>query len=320
MVAEITGLDYLKLTKGQRFSYKMKRFFSSIPNWFKNTGIKIGKFFKNLGIKIFNWFKDLVITFKDGDWKTRVSYLIMGFGNITRGQVLRGVLFLVFEIAFILYMIFLGGYNLSKLGSLGMYYEATVTNPDGSVTYGVNSFNVLLYGVLTIFFIIALVYTWNLNIKQNRINEQIIKDEKALATSKDDLRAVVDKDFHRTLLALPTLGIVIFTLLPIFFMILVAFTSYDKNHMPPMNLFGWVGFENFAQLFTWSAGGNNFAMTFGEILLWTLVWSFFATFTNYFLGMLVAMLISASVFVILGVFFDFSMPVGYPASSMTNCS
>ena len=292
MVAEITGLDYLKLTKGQRFSYKMKRFFSSIPNWFKNTGIKIGKFFKNLGIKIFNWFKDLVITFKDGDWKTRVSYLIMGFGNITRGQVLRGVLFLVFEIAFILYMIFLGGYNLSKLGSLGMYYEATVTNPDGSVTYGVNSFNVLLYGVLTIFFIIALVYTWNLNIKQNRINEQILKDEKALATSKDDLRAVVDKDFHRTLLALPTLGIVIFTLLPIFFMILVAFTSYDKNHMPPMNLFGWVGFENFAQLFTWSAGGNNFAMTFGEILLWTLVWSFFATFTNYFLGMLVAMLIN----------------------------
>lgn len=292
MTQEITGLDYLKLTKAQRFSYKLKRFFSRIPLFFKNLGIKIGRFFKRLGLATYNWFKTLILTFIHGDWKTKTSYFIMGFGSIARGQVLRGILFLAMEVVFIVYMIVWGGYYLSKLGSLGMYYEATVTNPDGSVVYGVNSFNVLLYGVLTIFFIIALIYTWNLNIKQNRINEQIIRDEKKIASTKDDLRAIVDKDFHKTLLALPTLGIVIFTLLPIFFMILVAFTSYDKNHMPPMNLFGWVGFENFGQLFTWTSGGNNFAMTFGQILLWTLVWSFFATFTNYFLGMLVAMLIN----------------------------
>lgn len=292
MVKEITGLDYLKLTKGQRFVYKIKRFFASIPAFFKKIGIKIGLFFKNLGIGIFNWFKTLIFTFINGDWKTKVSYFIMGFGSIARGQILRGILFFLMEAVFIVYMIMWGGYYLSKLGSLGMYYEASTTNPDGSVTYGVNSFNVLLYGVLTIFFIIALIYTWNLNIKQNRINEQIIKEKKHVASTKDDLRAIVDKDFHKTLLALPTIGMTIFTVLPIFFMILVAFTSYDKNHMPPMNLFGWVGWDNFSQLFSWSAGGNTFSMTFGQILLWTLVWAFFATFTNYFLGMLVAMLIN----------------------------
>jgi len=292
MIAEITGLDYLKLTKRERFSYKFKRFFQSIPLWFKKTGIKIVRFFKNLGLGIAHFFVNLVETFKNGDWKTRVSYLVMGFGNITRGQIFRGILFFAFEVIFILYMIFYGGYYLSKLPSLGMYYEQTVKNPDGSITYGVDSFNVLLYGVLTIFFIIAFIYTWNLNIKQNRINEQIIRDSKKLKSGKDDLRALVDKDFHKTLLALPTIGIIIFTMLPIFFMILVAFTSYDKNHMPPMNLFGWVGFDNFSKLFTWSAGRNTFSATFGQILLWTLVWAFFATFTNYFLGMLVAMLIN----------------------------
>ncbi len=36
----------------------------------------------------------------------------------------------------------------------------------------------------------------------------------------------------------------------------------------------------------------NYSATFGEILLWTLIWAFFATFTNYFLGMFVAMMIN----------------------------
>ena len=36
----------------------------------------------------------------------------------------------------------------------------------------------------------------------------------------------------------------------------------------------------------------NLSYTFGEILSWTLMWAFFATFTNYFLGMLVAILIN----------------------------
>ena len=290
-MTEITGLDYLKLTKGQRFKYKVKMFFSKIPLFFKNLGIKI----KNIAVKFakgfVNYFKTLWLTFKNGSYKTRVSFLVMGFGSFAHRQIMRGILFLGFEIAFILYMIFYGGYYLGKLNSLGYYYEATQTI-NGEVVYGVNSFDVLLFGIMTIFFIIAFLWTWNLNIKQNRINEQIEKEEKHIATAKDDLRAILDKDFHKTLLSLPSIGIIIFTLLPIFFMILVAFTSYDKNHMPPNNLFGWVGTDNFKQLFTWSAGNNNFSATFGAILIWTLVWAFFATFSNYFIGMMIAMLIN----------------------------
>ena len=288
---EYTDLELLKLTKAQRGGYKFKKFFASIPGKFKALFSKIGLFFKNLFIGIGHWFRDLGRTFVTGDWKTKVSYFLMGFGNISRGQVLRGLLFFVFEVVFILYMIFFGGHYMSRLYILGT--AESVTNEDGTIMYGENSFNILLYGVLTLFFIAAFIYTWYLNIKQNRINEEIIKDNKKLETAKDDLRALVDKNFHKTLLALPVLGILIFTVLPIFFMILVAFTNYDANHNPPLNLFGWVGFDNFAQLFTWTnSGGASFSMTFGQILLWTLIWAFFATFTNYFLGMLVAMLIN----------------------------
>ena len=49
------------------------------------------------------------------------------------------------------------------------------------------------------------------------------------------------------------------------------------------------------QMLSWSGGSGgtqSYAATFGEVLIWTLIWAFFATFTNYFLGMFVAMAIN----------------------------
>jgi arabinogalactan oligomer/maltooligosaccharide transport system permease protein len=73
-------------------------------------------------------------------------------------------------------------------------------------------------------------------------------------------------------------------------MIMVAFTNYDKNHQSPSNLFTWVGLENFKNLVSFSGAG--FGSTFTYVLIWTFVWAFLATFTNYFLGLAVAMLIN----------------------------
>ena len=42
------------------------------------------------------------------------------------------------------------------------------------------------------------------------------------------------------------------------------------------------GLEHFNELTNFGQGGLGVA--FGEILSWTLMWSFFATFSNYFLG------------------------------------
>ena len=286
-MANSTELEMLKKTKLERFGHNFVAFFKSIPEKFKKLGINIWNFLKKAFWGFINFFKDLGLTFWHGDWKTKVSYFIMGFGSVLRGQWLRGILFFLFEVVFIVYMAAFGGGYFGQLYILGT--KQTITNSDGTQIAGDNSFNILLYGALTLFFIAAFIYTWHLNIKQNKIGEQIQKEQKKLDSTKDDLRALVDKNFYKTLLALPTLGIVIFTILPIFFMILIAFTNYDSSHQ---NLFGWVGFDNFQQIFTWSAGGKSFSSTFGQILLWTLVWAFFATFTNYFLGMLVAMLIN----------------------------
>ena len=84
-----------------------------------------------------------------------------------------------------------------------------------------------------------------------------------------------------SLLAIPVMGIFVFTVVPILFMICVAFTNYDATHQAPTNLFTWVGLENFKNLT--SFGSTGFGPTFFTVLGWTLVWAFFATFLTYFL-------------------------------------
>ncbi|MBQ7247328.1 MAG: sugar ABC transporter permease [Lachnospiraceae bacterium] len=301
-----SDLEYLKLSKWQRFLHKIASFFASIPRSLKNAGLAIVNFFKNIFLAIGREISDICTTFVKGDWKTKISYVIMGFGNCARGQILRGLLFFLFELVFIFYMfiagiIFPGGHGgaywlsmLPSLGLIGPHEEYNMVLDSYTTVYGDNSFKILLYGVLTIFFIIAFIYTWRQNIKQNKIAEQILRSGKPLKSGKQDLHSLVDDQFHKTLLALPMTGIIVFTVLPIVFMILVAFTNYDGTHDGYNNsLFTWQGLENFRTMLSWSGSGNQvYSATFGEILTWTLIWAFFATFTNYFLGMFVAMMIN----------------------------
>ncbi|MBO7698245.1 MAG: hypothetical protein J6S38_04315, partial [Erysipelotrichaceae bacterium] len=275
---DISDLDLLKLNKTQLFLYRLIHFFKGIPGWFVDLFKSIGNAIKGF----FNWLKnditDLINTFVKGDIKTKLSFLIMGFGSITRGQVLRGLLFLLFEVVFIVYMFTAGFHWLGKLPTLGTQMPGTVYDPrlDTYVRVdGDDSFKCLLYGVLTVMFIMAFIYTWRLNIKQNKISEMILAEGKKLKSTKEDMASLLDEDFHKTLLALPLLGIFLFTVLPIVFMILVAFTNYDGAHDGYSNLFTWVGMTNFNSLLNLNLGTNSLSATFGEILSWTIIWAVF---------------------------------------------
>ena len=297
----LTDLEYLRLGKFASLIYKLKLFFCAIPLWFKGIGLGILGFFKNCGLAIKNEFLDIGRTFKNGNWAVKLSFLIFGFGNLYYGQILRGILFLVFEIIFIGYMFVPSGgiYWLAK----GNWFRigSTVGTVQGGFQYdpvydtdvwvmGDDSVKVMLYGLLTMIFIVAFIYTWRLQVKQCRICMDITAKGKKIKSGKDDLHSLLDDQFHKTLLSLPLVGILAFTVLPIIYMVLVAFTSYDAAHDGYSNLFSWVGFEHFNELFNFEKGGLG--LTFGEILSWTLMWAFFATFTNYFLGMFVAIMIN----------------------------
>ncbi len=297
----LSDLEYLKLNKFEAFGYNFILFILAIPTFFANIGRGIWKFLKGCVFGVRDEFCGIGSTFMKGNWAVKLSFFIFGFGNLYYGQILRGVLFLLFEIIFIVYMVLPSGgaYWLSKcqwfqtdatIGTVVQHEEYDPILDAPYTVYGDNSVKVLLYGLLTVFFIIAFIYTWRLQVKQCKICMDIKVSGRKLKGAKDDLRSLVDEQFHKTLLALPLMGIMFFTVLPIIYMVLIAFTSYDFKHDGFANLFGWVGLSNFNQLFNFGKGGLGLA--FGEILSWTLMWAFFATFTNYFLGMFVAIMIN----------------------------
>lgn len=297
----LNDLDYLKLNKFQAFLYKLKLFFCAIPRWLLSAIIAIGRFFVGIVVAIKNEFVDIGTTFKKGNWAVKLSFFIFGFGNLYHGQIMRGLFFLFFELIFIGYMLIPSGgiYWLSK----GNWFQTgqTVGTVQGRFEYdyvydtdvwivGDDSVKVMLYGLLTFIFIISFIYTWRLQVKQCSICMAITAKGKKVRSGKDDLKSLLDDQFHKTLLALPLMGIMLFTVLPIIYMVLIAFTSYDAAHDGYSNLFSWVGLKHFNELFNFGKGGLGLA--FGEILSWTLMWSFFATFSNYFLGMFVAIMIN----------------------------
>ena len=84
----------------------------------------------------------------------------------------------------------------------------------------------------------------------------------------DDLRSLLNERFHATLMTIPLLGVLFFTILPLLYMISIAFTNYDHNHLPPKNLFTWVGLANLGNVIT-----GDMASTFFPVLGWTLIWA-----------------------------------------------
>ena len=243
--------------------------------------------FKNFFSNLVDDIKEIGTTFAEGDIKTRLSFLIFGLGPLLRGQIVKGLSYLAVQIALIWYFIAFGFRYLGKFSTLG----TVATHKENRITvYGDNSFLILLFGLLTIIALIVFIFIWRENVRENYTEQTTLKEGKELPSNKKVLLSLLDSNFHKTLLALPVTGIFIFTVLPILFMICVAFTNYDKAHQSPTNLFTWVGLDNFRQLFKF--GSHGFGSTFLSVLGWTMVWALFATFLDYFLGMAVAVMIN----------------------------
>jgi arabinogalactan oligomer/maltooligosaccharide transport system permease protein len=233
----------------------------------------------------------LVNSFRKGDGRTRLSYVLMGFSNLTRGQVAKGIYYLLSEVAFATYMVTSGARSLAGLHTLGTKTQHIEAIP-GQVPKlipGDNSMLMLLYGVAAVLLTIWFIATYFWNVSSAVRAQQLQQQGKPLPSLRVEAREYLDAKFHITLLFLPVAGVLLFTVLPLVFMILIAFTNYDSSHQPPGSLFHWTGLYSFKGLFSNSGvlGG-----TFWPVLGWTLTWAIVATASNYILGMLLAILIN----------------------------
>lgn len=229
---------------------------------------------------------------QQGDLFTRLNALVMGLGNICRKQIIKGILYLAAEVIFILFMVMSGGHLLVGLKTLGTNAGGEVFNEAKQVyeyTSRDNSMLFLLYGILTVFAVLAFIILWCSSMKSAYQAQVLRENGKYIPNFKDDVVSLFDQNLHKFLLAGPITCVFAFTILPLVFMAAIAFTNYDRNHQSPGKLFTWVGLKNFTKLLDSS---NGLGTAFWHVLGWTLVWAVFATFLNYILGMILAIIIN----------------------------
>ena len=230
---------------------------------------------------------------KNGGPLVWLSCIIMGLGNIAAGQIIMGLMYLAVEIGVFAFLCTRGGgiYWISMLPSLGDREMQEVWNDETGVyeyVMGDQSQLILLYGIASLCIILLLVFVWQLSVRSGY---------KALAQKKagmkplnfvQSVKTLFDENIHKLLMILPTACITIFTILPLLYMMSMAFTNYSKE-TENLVLFDWVGLKNFTALFN---SNNAIGKQFGSVLAWTMIWAFFATFLNFFLGTFVAIIIN----------------------------
>ena len=228
---------------------------------------------------------------KYGDPGTRLSLIFCGIGNMLHGQIVKGLLFLAVELGYLWFMAIAGISCIRMLPSLGWLTQTEVWNDAKGIyeyTQGHNSVLILLYGVVTICITVLFILFWRGCVISSYRAQLRRSEGKHVNTFMEDMKDLFHGNLQKLLMTVPLAGIFAFTVLPLIFMITMAFTDYSKigDHLV---LFDWVGLENFKKVLSFS---DTIGQTFWSVLGWTICWAIFATVLNYILGMILAIVIN----------------------------
>ena len=145
----------------------------------------------------------------------------------------------------------------------------------------------LLRGLFSFLVMIAVVLVYRSNVKDIVECDKKVHMGKELPAFGKAVSIFLDRKFYIVALALPVAGVLVFQVIPIVFMILIAFTNYGGDIVPP-KLVDWIGIGNFTKILALSDIKN----TFFKILGWNLIWAVASTFLNYFGGLGLALLLN----------------------------
>ncbi|WP_194540977.1 sugar ABC transporter permease [Paenibacillus sp. JZ16] len=218
-----------------------------------------------------------------------LSAICMGLGQLYNRQWIKGVLLLIVGIFSLYYFINNLGdaiWGMTTLGEQGSHLEKV--NGLTQMVAGDHSINLLIEGLITMIMFALFLIGYYANIK-NAYNAGKLRGQGGKPNNfRQTLYYIFEWKFAQSFLTLPAIGILFFTVMPIIFMVMLAFTNYSApNNLPPANLVDWVGFKTFTNL----VALKSWSHTFFGVLTWTIIWAVLATVTTYFGGVLVALLI-----------------------------
>lgn len=229
---------------------------------------------------------------RQGSWDIKLSVLLMGGANFLNKQLFKGFLFFSSQLLFLIALFGQIIPGIIGLVTLGTQTQGMVTKEIDGIKLqvaveGDNSMLMLIGGLASVIFCLIFAYIYWCNLKSARTVYLLKQQGQRLPSFKEDMMTLTNGRFHMTLMIIPLIGVLLFTILPLVYMISLAFTNFDHNHLAPKSLFDWVGLSNLSSIFT-----GRMAGTFFPILSWTIIWAVFATATNFFFGVLLAVIIN----------------------------
>lgn len=244
-----------------------------------NVQDKIEKFSDNIKAK-WNAFVDLL---KNGNAKVACSMFIMGLGQLLYKQWTKGILYILIHAAFIVYLIMAGAADFFGIFTLG-----SVPADPWQAIKGDDSIIMLLRGILSVIIFVLYIIIYISNIKGVYATQKKVEEGNKPTTFLQDVKELFDSKFYLTALFIPIVGVCVFNVLPIIFMILIAFTNYGGDIVPPAYLVDWIGLANFGKLIAL----GEYTTTFFKILGWNIIWAVVSTAINYLGGLGLAILLN----------------------------
>ncbi len=210
-----------------------------------------------------------------------LSFILIGFPQILQGQIIKGIILFSLQILFVVYAISVGFRDFVGIFTLNVE--------------GIRSDFSLVYGILAICILFVFLFLYGNSIKNVKNNAIELSKNNKIPNIIDDSNRLLSEKFYITSLSIPVLGVLAFTVLPLLYMILIAFTNYSSGESgvipTDVNTLSWVGLNTFKELFFLEEN----VQTFLSVLTWTLTWAFLATMTCYFGGIFLALLINKKV-------------------------
>lgn len=230
------------------------------------------------------------------------SALVWGSGQLINRQPGKAAFFFVFYAAAVVWEVTTGTYTGGGFtprenggffvkGLWGLVTLGTQPRTMGitGLSEGDNSIVLMANGIIALLTLclLAIVGVWGV-VDAVRYRSRL-EAGRTPQTSRAYFRGLWESAFAYIALSPALVLLVFMSVLPVLFGILVAFTNYNRDNLPPKNLVSWVGLENFTTLF----GVPTWAATFVGVLGWTIVWAVLATLTTYAAGFLQAVLLAS---------------------------
>lgn len=213
--------------------------------------------------------------------QVKLSMLVMGLGQLCYGQIVKGLFYLSAFGVILSYYIIRGFKDLIGFFTLGTTEENLWLGIPGD-----NSLTMLILGLLSIFILVIAVVLHITNVKDAIFTAKQVEKGIAPRKFKQTFNTIIDRKFHITALTGPMIGVAIFSILPIVFMILIAFTNLGGDVVYP-KLASW-SFSAWEKILSLGKIGS----TFTKILGWNVVWAVLSTSLNFILGLGMALLLN----------------------------